>query len=98
MEENKDSVLKLKQMEDMLKEQMGIIEGLDKETLEKVSGLENDNAIDYSEETGEIGQCKDKVSYGLLQIEDFKKKLINTNIQPTLPTYRGLIRWFHYQA
>ena len=31
MEENTDDVLKLRQMKDALKEQMGIIEGLDKE-------------------------------------------------------------------
>ena len=31
MEDNTDDVLKLRQMKDALKEQMGIIEGLDKE-------------------------------------------------------------------
>ena len=66
MEENKDNILKLRQIEDELKEQMGIIEGLDKEILEELSRLENDNANDCSEEKEQSGQFKDKASYALL--------------------------------
>ena len=73
-------------MKDALKEQMGIIEGLDKEILEKLSRLDKNNANDCSEEIGESGQFKDKVGYALLQIEDFKKKLMSSNNLPTLPT------------
>ena len=92
IEESKDDVLKLRQMEDTLKEQMGIIEGLDKEILEELSRAENDNANDCSEEIGESCQFKDKVSYALLQIEDFKQKLMNPNSLPTLPTLPTLQR------
>ena len=92
IEESKDDVLKLRQMEDTLKEQMGIIEGLDKEILEELSRVENDNANDCSEEIGESCQFKDKVSYALLQIEDFKQKLMNPNSLPTLPTLPTLQR------
>ena len=45
MEEKKDDVLKLRQMENSLKEHMAIIEGLNKEILEELSKLEKD--IEY---------------------------------------------------
>ena len=61
--------------------------------MEELSRLENDNANKGSEEIGESGQFKNKVSYALLQIEDFEKKLMNPNI-----LVRGLIQWIHYQA
>ena len=40
MEEKKDDVLKQRQMENSLKEQKGIIEGLSEEIMEEVSKLE----------------------------------------------------------
>ena len=43
MEEKKDDVLKLRQMENSLKEHVGIIEGVNKEIMEELSKLEKDN-------------------------------------------------------
>ena len=43
MEEKKDDVLKLREMESSLKEHMAIIEGLNKEIFEELSKLEKDS-------------------------------------------------------
>ena len=48
--------------------------------------MKNDNKNDCVEEIEESGQFKGKVSYALLQIEDFRQKFMNQNILVTLPT------------
>ena len=92
MEENKGDSLKLRLMEDSLKEQMGVIEGLDKEILDALSRLDKNNEDDCVQEIEDSGKFKDKMSYALLQIQDLEQKLESQNALPTLQTLSTIQR------